>query len=474
MRYRLWVVLLWVNLGKFGDKRLERVGNLLYGCLLENKSVNLRKIAKNRAMEVRFGRFLSNRQVTVQELIRQKISQTSRLASGRHVLGIQDTTELNYQAHAARVSGLGPVGNGKDKGLFLHPLLVLDAKSSACLGFGAIHTWIREWPAEPVGKKKTSRDYQKLLIEEKESYRWLETAATAKQCLAEAKMLTIIADRESDIYEEWYRIPDEKTHLLTRASYNRRLDNGLLLSDYVNSLTVQCIKLLPVRERDKKRSAHVAKLEVRFGEVEITRPQGCSDKNAPKKIKLRVIDVKELPESVLNEEEPIHWRLLTTHQIETVEDAFQLVVWYCWRWNIEQLFRTLKKQGFQVESSQVETGLGLTKLAIIALSAALQTMQLTLARLDEKQEQPLCDVFTEDEAVLLGALLPKLEGKTEKQKNPYQKGKLSWAAWIIARLGGWKGYASERPPGPITMYNGQQEFASLYKGWRLARDVCIP
>jgi len=464
----------YVTLGKFGDKRLEKVGNLLHRSILEKNCVSLRKIAKDRAMEVRFGRFLSNEQVTVKELKEQIISQTSRLASGRHVLGIQDTTELNYQAHAARVSGLGPVGNGKDKGLFLHPLLVVDAESSACLGLGAIHTWIREWPTEPVNKKKTSHDYQKLLIEEKESYRWLETAATAKQHLAEAKMLTIIADRESDIYEEWYRIPDEKTHLLTRASYNRRLGNGLLLSDYVASLAVQCTKLVPVRERDKKRSAHIAKLEIRFGEVEITRSTGCSDKNAPEKIKLRVIDVKELPESVVNEEEPIHWRLLTTHQIDSVEDALQLVTWYCWRWNIEQLFRTLKKQGFRIESSQIETGSGLTKLAVIALGCALHTMQLTLARHDEKQERPLSDVFTEDEAVLLNALLPSLEGKTQKQKNPYQKGKLAWAAWIIARLGGWKGYASERSPGPITMYEGQQEFATLHRGWRLSKDVCIP
>ena len=234
-----------VTLGKFGDRRLEKAGNLLYDSMLEKNGVSLRKISKDRAMEVRFGRFLSNEKVTVKELKEQSISQTSRLASGRHVLGIHDTTELNYQAHAARVSGLGPVGNGKDNGLFLHPLLVLDAQSSACLGLGAIHTWIREWPTEVADKKKTSRDYQKKLIEEKESYRWLETATTAKHSLKDAKMLTIIADRESDIYEGWYRIPDEKTHLLTRASYNRRLSNGLLLSDYVASLTVQTIQLLP-------------------------------------------------------------------------------------------------------------------------------------------------------------------------------------------------------------------------------------
>lgn len=464
-----------VTLGNFGDKRLERVGNLLYSRMVEKSCVSLRKLAMNRATEVRFGRFLSNENVTVDEIKAQKIAKTGQLACGRHVLGIQDTTELNYQAHAGRVNGLGPVGNGQDIGLFLHPLLVIDAESSACLGFSAIHTWIRKQKvATDPPKRKTTSDYRRIPFEEKESYRWLASGLEAKKHLSSAKLLTIIADRESDIYDAWYRLPDDKTHLLIRACYNRCLANGQLLHDYVANLEVQCVQLLSVRERHKKRTAHIAKLEVRFGEVEIKRSIGCPDKKAPEKIKLRVVDVKELAESVVNHEEPIHWCLLTTHAVETVEDACQIVTWYCWRWHIEQLFRTLKKQGFQVESSQLETGTGLTKLAIIALCAALQTMQLTLARQDIKQQRPVSDVFAEEEITVLEALLPKFEGKTEKQKNPYQKGKLSWAAWIIARLGGWKGYASERPPGPITLLRGQQEFFLLCLGWRLAKDVCIP
>ena len=412
------------------------------------------------------------------ELIEQATKKTGELVSNCHVLAIQDTTELNYQAHADRVSGLGPVGNGKDAGLFLHPLLVLEAESGACLGVGDIHTWIRDNP-EPTKDsvefaKKTSRDYQKLPIEEKESYRWLEVALKGKKTLAEAKLVTVVADRESDIYEEWYRIPDEKTHLLTRASHNRRLGNEHLLFNYVANLDVQGIQQLKVREREEKRSAHVAELEIRFGEVEIMRSIGCTDKNAPEKIKLTVVDVKELPESVIAEEKPIHWCLLTTHKVETIEDAQQIVRWYCQRWQIEQLFRTLKKQGYQVESSQLETGENLTKLAIIAVRAAVQTMQLTLARNNKAVDLPVNTVFSEEQVEVLKAIQPRLEGKTEKQKNMHLLGKLSWAAWIIARLGGWKGYASERQAGPITMLRGQKEFASLCRGWLLAKDVCIP
>ena len=60
-----------------------------------------------------------------------------RLAQGcRHVLAIQDTTELNFQRHARRTQGLGPVGNGVDQGLFLHPLLAVAADGGRCLGLG--------------------------------------------------------------------------------------------------------------------------------------------------------------------------------------------------------------------------------------------------------------------------------------------------------------------------------------------------
>jgi hypothetical protein len=127
----------------------------------------------------------------------------------------------------------------------------------------------------------------------------------------------------------------------------------------------------------------------------------------------------------------------------------------------EQVFRTMKKQGLDVESSQLETAEGLIKLAIIALCAAIQILQLALAR-DGETKQKTNDVFTKKEQVVLAILLTKLEGKTEKQKNPFPQENLGWATWIIARLGGWGGYMkSERPPGPITLGRGLKRFDGL-------------
>jgi len=103
----------------------------------------------------------------------------------------------------------------------------------------------------------------------------------------------------------------------------------------------------------------------------------------------------------------------------------------------------------------------------MAIYAAMRVMKLILAR--DGSEQDATIIFSERECELLEQLQPTLEGRTEKQKNKFPKGKLSWAAWIIGRLGGWKGYAKESPPGPITMYYGMEMFQKMYDGWNLAK-----
>lgn len=461
--------LLAVCIWNFGDLRLKKTLELLIERMLSKLTVCLRKLGEDRAGEVRFGRFLANKKVTTERLTKGICAPTAISAAGRHVLMIEDTTEINYQAHAGRVQGLGTVGNGKDLGLFLHPLLAVDAENGACLGLAAIHLWLRTKSADPK--------YRKLPIEDKESYRWLTTAQAGKECLADAQRLTVIADRESDIYEMWARLPDERTDLLLRACHDRAVEteHGSLFT-WLSGLDVAGTYAHPVQTRAGKRSAHVALLHVRYDRVKIKRPLHCSDPNAPESIEVTAIDVVEDAGSVVGAEEPIHWRLLTTHTIETMSDARRIIGWYSQRWHIEQTFRTLKKQGMNIESSQVETADGLKKLVCLALSVAVRTMQLTLAR-DDQSDSPASDAFSESEIEILIQIQPTLEGKTEKQKNLQPVRSLAWASWMIARMGGWKGYASERKPGPITMHYGLTRFALIAAGWHAAmavKNVCIP
>jgi hypothetical protein len=342
--------------------------------------------------------------------------------------------------------------------LFVHPMLAVDSR--ALLGLAGMQLWTRDGAASP--------DYRDQPIEEKESYRWVQGALSAKMVLAAAAMVTVIGDRESDIYEEFDRIPDGHTHLLTRACRDRALVEGGRLFAIADTWPIQHEFDLDLRAQPG-RPARTAKAALRFGEVTIKRPGRCSDPAASRQLTLRMVDVRELNPPA---DGAIHWRLLTTHVVTSVTQALQIVAWYRERWHVEQLFRTSKSQGLDLESSQVESAEALFKLAAIAMIAATKIMQLVLAR-DGTVERPATDVVTPEQLPMLEAVQTSLEGKTAKQKNPHPMHSIAWLAWIIARLGGWTGYASERPPGPITMRRGWQRFEQMAHGWRL-RDVCTP
>ena len=452
--------------GRFGDKRLEKKGGLLFRRLVARSSCILRRIGRGRAEELGFGRFLANPKVTEGEIVAAASRPLEASCRGRHVLAIQDTTELNYEHHRGRVRGLGPAGNGSDRGFFVHPVIAVDAEDGTLLGLAGAELWTRPEPPEDAVEARRVRAYRKLPIEGKESYRWLEVAEQAKGVLARAARVTVIGDRESDIYEEWARLPDARCDMITRASRDRALVGGGRLFDVAESWREAGRRKIEPRAQPgrKKRKAT---LSLRFGTVTIKRPERCTDPTAPESLSLRLVEVREVDSQVA---EPIHWLLLTTHGVEKAEDAWRIVGWYRERWHIEQIFRTLKRQGLNIESSQVTSAEALMKLAAMALVAAVRIMQLVLAR-DGGGGRPASDVLDPELLPFARALLHELEGKTAKQKNPHLDGTLAWLAWIIARLGGWNGYPSERPPGPITMHNGWQQFKSMQQGWALHEDV---
>src|SRR6185503_5272186 len=106
-----------------------------------------------------------------------------------------------------------------------------------------------------------------------------------------------------------------------------------------------------------------------YSDLTLKKSTYCTDKEASKTIKIRVVEAKEI--DCPKDQESIHWILLTTHQVRNIDEAKQIISWYRGRWNVEQVFRTLKRQGLDIESSQVETAEGLMKLTIMALFAAI-------------------------------------------------------------------------------------------------------
>ena len=61
----------------------------------------------------------------------------------------------------------------------------------------------------------------------------------------------------------------------------------------------------------------------------------------------------------------------------------------------------------------------------------------------------------------------------QKEIGSLRAPRFAWASWIIARLGGWSGYATGRPAGPITIGHGLKRFAAILHGFTLSQNVYI-
>jgi hypothetical protein len=411
----------------------------------------------HRAKIVQYGRFLANENVTLEALLAGWGEQTAVAAAGRHVLAIQDTSELNFKTTPERRRGLGEIGKGVGRGLLLHAMLALDAESDACLGLVSGKIWTRQ------GRITVPHDQRPL--EQKESERWISTANRAKEVLSAAAMVTVIDDREGDIYAKWASVSVANFHLLSRSMHDRVLADGASMYVTVASWPIVDTTTLDVVAR-AGRPARKARLALRFGRATLKRPQGAS-RSLSETVELTLVEVVEPdpPAGV----EPLHWVLLTTHEVHDVASAWKIVGWYKKRWVIEQLFRLIKTQGLKLEDSRIETADRLLKLTAIAAKAAVIILQLVQAR-DGQRAEPANNAFNEEQIKLLGALGAHYEGKTKLQSNPHPPQSLAWASWIIARLGGWDGYPRTKP-GPITMRHGLEHFLGLAAAWQTLKGV---
>jgi hypothetical protein len=407
------------------------------------QGISVRQLGGNRAGEMRIGRFLRNPKVTVREMVSTALAQTCAQVAGRHVLAIQDTSAL-------RVDEVGI-------GLSFHPVLAVEADTGTVLGLVDTMFLTRR------GGERATRKQRGFA--EKDSRRWLSGAESASALAAAgAACVTVIEDREGDIYEGFAFKP-AAVEKLVRAAQDRRLADGTSLFAKAEAWG-EAGRMVVALPAAPGRKAREARLSVRFGRVEILRPASRKAADGlPGTIAVTLVIGREIdpPEG----EEPALWHLLTTHAVSDIADARRMIGFYRLRWTIEQLFRTMKTKGFAVEALRQEPDGPLEKLVTAILIAAIKVMQLVAER-EGKARRPLGDVVDPGDRPALERVCQSLEGKTVKQKNPHPRGSLAFAAWVFARLGGWTGYYGK--PGPIVILRGLTQFHAIKHGWSL-RDV---
>ena len=401
------------------------------------RGVRIRCLGGDRAGEIRLTRFLRNEAVTTEAMAAEAGLRTAERCQGLRVLAIQDTTVVRS------------LGGG---GLYLHPVLLVDADEGAILGLADARFLSRD-----KGRKGKRRAKP---VKDKESQRWLDGAAKAAEVCAGAAQVTVVSDREGDIFEAFAACPTG-VDLLVRSAHDRSLEDGGRLFAQADALPVagRATLGLPAKPGRKARQAQMA---IRFTEVELARPRNGVRAGLPKCVRLTLVDVREVDPPP---GEAVHWRLLTTHAVNDTAQAFAVVELYRRRWAIEQLFRTLKTDGFDIEGLRIAEEAPLRRLVMATLIAAVTIQQLVHAR-DGVQGlaplRPLLDAFDPEDQPLLDAFCEQLQGKTERQKNPHPKGSLAYAAWVCARLGGWTGYYGK--PGPLVMLNGYLDFHAAKRG----------
>jgi hypothetical protein len=406
---------------------------------------------------MQFRRLLHNRSVTSTEMSLHAGELTGRRIAGRHVVVVQDTSELNLGSRRSH-RHYGPVAKGNAAGLLLHASLAVEAGTEALLGLVSMQVWNRGRGELAPRRKRTTAN--------KESQRWIESTQQAGKVLVAAASVTMVSDRESDFYELFAERP-QNVELIVRACQNRRIEGAEedphLLFTFIEAQAEmgRFVMTIPAAPGRRERKAEFA---VRFVPAAVRRPRHGADPTLPETVSLTLVDVREVSEPE-DGSAPVQWRLLTTHAVAVLNDARRVIGFYRTRWTIEEFFRTLKTAGFDIEEADIGDPQAMINFVAAATVAAVTIKQLVQAR-DGNTDQLLSDAFDPDDQSILEAVSAKLEGKTARQRNPHPRGSLAFAAWVVARLGGWTGYYGK--PGPKVMRIGLAAFHAVKYGASLA------
>jgi hypothetical protein len=442
--------------------------------LLLGKSISIQSISQSRSEQIGNYRLLRNKNLTEKILIDEITSRCSTAVNGRCVLCIHDSSEANFFNHLNRLqsdTGLGPIDATGKKGLGfkMHNSLVLDAKSFYPYGLSNIKIWERD-----KNRKGTDWDNRKMPTKDKESSKWQLGCVSSESILKEANKIIHIQDREGDIYDQILDFKnDDKIFHVIRMRFDRITENGKKVSELIKKAKgIGQYELRISADSHGNRKTRIAKMVVKLITVKIQRPLRAWKDLALQSNTVTIIEVKETnpPKGI----EALKWTLITNCNVKNLKDTLQVISWYEARWGIEEFFRILKKENFDIEASELETGWALRKLSIMTMDTSIKIFQIMHSRelIPEGETLQEMSSFSDDELQCLKHLNKKYSGATLKQQNPYKENSIQWVVWILSRMGGWKGYSSQRKPGATTILTGLERFYEVYSGWVIAKDVC--
>lgn len=431
------------------DRRRDKRARSILATFAQRPGGSVTGMAEDNAEATAIYRFLRNEAV-LPEALRAALQDAAlrRLGDEDTVIVAQDTTTLNYTTHSA-TTGMGPLGAGdgsKGYGMFVHSAIAI---SESGVPLGPIHQlcWAR---SKKIGRK---HDRKKRPLEEKESFRWVQTARAVEAAVPDDRRLIQLADREADFFEMFAEPRREKSHLLVRVHQNRRLEGQkrLLWDELARVQPALTYSMLV--HTSHTTTARKARLELRFGPMTILPPcDGVHDKEL-KPITLTAIEVREVdaPEGA----DAILWQMLTDLPVESVEDVRRYVKYYELRWLIERYHYVLKS-GCKIEDSQLRSFEAIERLLALFSAVAMRLLWLTYSA-RKRPNAPCTVVFSDVEWQVLYRY-------HHEEPPPDQPPRLKDAVLWLALMGGFLGRTRDGEPGVKVLWRGLTRLQDIVIG----------
>ncbi|MDP8268943.1 MAG: IS4 family transposase [Candidatus Tenebribacter davisii] len=400
-------------------------------------------------------RLLDRAEVTFEAVAGEHWRQTRQCPAGRYLV-LCDTTELDFGIHR-QIPDLAPTGNGGGWGFLLHSGLMVAADGEELIGLAGQTIHYRK----PRPKKENAA---KRMKRERESKVWGDVIDQVGQP-GEGVEWVHVMDRGADGFEVYCHCLEQRADWVVRVTQRQRNiltpeGQRMPLAQSLETLPVSGMYELELRSRPKQ-PARTAKVEVRYGVLEVPPPAHKSPyvKHVCKgPIRMWVIWAREV--KAAEGVEPIEWVLLTSLPVNSFDDAWEVLGYYERRWLIEEWHKALKS-GCRVTESQLKAKGGLEALVGLLSVVSVRLVELKSAA-RSNPDRPAREMVPLRWITLLQAAR-----KNRKKARALTVGQFYRE---LAKLGGFIGRRHDGDPGWITIWRGWQKLCLMVRGAELATN----
>jgi len=326
------------------------------------------------------------------------------------------------------------------------------------VSLGNLHQML--WVRDEEEQNMTAREKKNRPIEEKESYKWIESLKTIHEKTPDDTLVVSVCDAESDIYELLVEADKSGANYLIRAAQDRCILEPEV--DKVKNSLSTCkpkadLKIKVSAKKGKKEPAREAQVSMRYRKIKLKAPDRTK-KSCPTPLpNLEVYAILVREDNPPAGMTPVEWILLTNVAVKCVKNALERIKWYCQRWQIEIFFKVLKS-GCRIEHRRLKNFTRLQPCIALFSIIAWRIHWLTnVQRINPAL--PCTTALAEHEWRGLYALATRLA--TEPSEIPTIGQAVIW----IAQLGGFLNRKGDGHPGVTVIWRGWQRLQDSLSMW---------